>query len=406
MMEPWDGPAAMAFTDGLQIGATLDRNGLRPARYYVTKDDRIILSSEVGVLDIAPEEILYKDRLRPGRMLLVDTKEGRIISDEEVKALIAAENPYQEWLDEHLMDLNELPEAPELPDPKHDNVTQLQLAYGYTFEELRKVLEPMASTGMEATGSMGYDAPLAVLSDRPQRLYNYFKQMFAQVTNPPIDAIREEIVTSTATTIGPERNLLNPEPESCRQIRLDTPVLSNEDFAKIRHVRRPGFRSMTIPIFFTAAEGAEGLRKAMDLLFEAADRVIDKGHNILILSDRGVDAENAAIPALLAVAGLHHHLIRQGTRTKVSILLESAEPRDIHHYALLLGYGVSAVNPYLAFETLDDMIQQGLLRGISHEKAVKTTLKPQPKALLKYCPKWESRQFSPIGALKFLKRLA
>lgn len=387
MMEPWDGPAAMAFTDGLQIGATLDRNGLRPARYYVTKDDRIILSSEVGVLDIAPEEILYKDRLRPGRMLLVDTQEGRIISDEEVKAIIAAENPYQDWLDEHLMDLSELPEAPELPDPKHDNVTQLQLAYGYTFEELRKILEPMATTGMEATGSMGYDAPLAVLSDRPQRLYNYFKQMFAQVTNPPIDAIREEIVTSTATTIGPERNLLNPEPESCRQIRLDTPVLSNEDFAKIRHVRRPGFRSMTIPIFFTAAEGAERLRKAMDLLFEAADRVIDKGHNILILSDRGVDAENAAIPALLAVAGLHHHLIRQGTRTKVSILLESAEPRDIHHYALLLGYGVSAVNPYLAFETLDDMIQQGLLRGISHEKAVKNYIKAATKGVTKVLSK-------------------
>lgn len=387
MMEPWDGPAAMAFTDGLQIGATLDRNGLRPARYYVTKDDRIILSSEVGVLDIAPEEILYKDRLRPGRMLLVDTQEGRIIADEEVKAIIAAENPYQDWLDEHLMDLSELPEAPELPDPKHDNVTQLQLAYGYTFEELRKILEPMATTGMEATGSMGYDAPLAVLSDRPQRLYNYFKQMFAQVTNPPIDAIREEIVTSTATTIGPERNLLNPEPESCRQIRLDTPVLSNEDFAKIRHVRRPGFRSMTIPIFFTAAEGAEGLRKAMDLLFEAADRVIDKGHNILILSDRGVDAENAAIPALLAVAGLHHHLIRQGTRTKVSIMLESAEPRDIHHYALLLGYGVSAVNPYLAFETLDDMIQQGLLRGISHEKAVKNYIKAATKGVTKVLSK-------------------
>ncbi|MEN1989916.1 glutamate synthase large subunit [Paenibacillus hubeiensis] len=387
LMEPWDGPAAMGITDGVQICATLDRNGLRPARYYVTKDDRIILSSEVGVLDIAPEDILYKDRLRPGRMLIVDTQEGRIISDEEAKAKIAAENPYQAWLDEHLVDLKELPEAPELPEPKHDNVTQLQLAYGYSFEELRKILEPMASTGMEATGSMGYDAPLAVLSDRPQRLYNYFKQMFAQVTNPPIDAIREEIVTSTATTIGPERNLLNPEPESCRQIRLETPVLSNEDFAKIRHVRRPGFRSMTIPIFFAAKEGAEGLRKAMDLLFEAADRVIDKGHNILILSDRGVDAENAAIPALLAVAGLHHHLIRQGTRTKVSILLESGEPRDIHHYALLLGYGVSAVNPYLAFETLDDMIRQGMLRGISHEKAVKNYIKAATKGVIKILSK-------------------
>lgn len=387
LMEPWDGPAAMAFTDGVQIGAILDRNGLRPARYYVTKDDRIVLSSEVGVLDIAPEDILYKDRLRPGRMLLVDTREGRIISDSEVKAQIASEEPYQEWLNEHLVDLHELPDAPELPEPKHDNINQLQLAFGYTFEELRKVIEPMASTGMEATGSMGYDAPLAILSDRPQRLYNYFKQMFAQVTNPPIDAIREEIVTSTLTTIGSERNLLIPEPESARQIRLATPILSNEEFAKIRHIRRPGFRSMTIPIFFPAKEGAEGLKKAMDVLFEAADRVIEKGHNILILSDRGMDAENAAIPALLAVSGLHHHLIRQGTRTKVSILLESGEPREVHHYAVLLGYGVSAVNPYLAFETLDDMIQQGMLRGISHDKAVKNYIKAATKGVVKILSK-------------------
>ncbi|AHV95922.1 glutamate synthase large subunit [Paenibacillus sabinae] len=387
LMEPWDGPAAMGFTDGVQIGAILDRNGLRPSRYYVTKDDLIILSSEAGVLDIAPENVLYKDRLRPGRMLLVDTKEGRIISDEEVKAAIASERPYREWLDEHLIGLSELPDAPELPNPKHDNVQQLQQSFGYTFEDLRKVLEPMASSGAEAVGSMGYDAPLAVLSDRPQRLYNYFKQMFAQVTNPPIDAIREELVTSTTTTIGPERNLLNPEPESCRQIALDTPILSNEDFAKIRHVRRAGFKSMTIPILFPAELGAEGLRTALDRLSEAADRVIDKGHNILILSDRGVDRENAAIPALLAVSSLHHHLIRQGTRTKVTILLESGEPREVHHYALLLGYGVSAVNPYLAFESLDDMIAQGLLRGVSHEKAVKNYIKAATKSVVKILSK-------------------
>ncbi|MDT3427169.1 glutamate synthase domain-containing protein 2/glutamate synthase domain-containing protein 1/glutamate synthase domain-containing protein 3 [Paenibacillus forsythiae] len=387
LMEPWDGPAAMGFTDGVQIGAILDRNGLRPSRYYVTKDDLIILSSEAGVLDIPPENVLYKDRLRPGRMLLVDTQEGRIISDEEVKAAIASEHPYQEWLDEHLISLSELPEAPELPNPKHDNVQQLQQAFGYTFEDLRKVLEPMASSGAEAVGSMGYDAPLAVLSDRPQRLYNYFKQMFAQVTNPPIDAIREELVTSTTTTIGPERNLLKPEPESCRQIALDTPILSNEDFAKIRHVRRAGFKSMTIPTLFPAGLGAEGLRIALDRLNEAADRVIEKGHNILILSDRGVDRENAAIPALLAVSSLHHHLIRQGTRTKVTILLESGEPREVHHYALLLGYGVSAVNPYLAFESLDDMISQGLLRGVSHEKAVKNYIKAATKSVIKILSK-------------------
>ncbi|WP_238652801.1 glutamate synthase large subunit [Paenibacillus piscarius] len=387
LMEPWDGPAAMGFTDGVQIGAILDRNGLRPARYYVTKDDLIILSSEAGVLDIPAEDVLYKDRLRPGRMLLVDTKQGRIISDEEVKAEIASQQPYQEWLDEHLIGLDELPDAPELPNPKHDNVQQLQQSFGYTFEDLRKVLEPMASTGAEAVGSMGYDSPLAVLSDRPQRLYNYFKQMFAQVTNPPIDAIREELVTSTATTIGPERNLLKAEPESCRQISLASPILSNEDFAKLRHVRRAGFKSMSIPILFPAELGAEGLRIALERMNEAADRVMGKGHNILILSDRGVDRENAAIPALLAVSSLHHHLIRSGTRTKVSILLESGEPREVHHYALLLGYGVSAVNPYLAFESLDDMIAQGLLRGISHEKAVKNYIKAATKSVVKILSK-------------------
>ncbi|MCA1295666.1 glutamate synthase large subunit [Paenibacillus sp. alder61] len=383
LMEPWDGPAAMGFTDGVQIGAILDRNGLRPSRYYVTKNDLIVLSSEVGVLDIPVEEVLYKDRLRPGRMLLVDTKEGRIISDEEVKASIAKENPYRVWLDEHMVLLEDLPEAPETPADRHENITLRQMAFGYSFEDLRKVFEPMALTGAEGIVSMGYDAPLAVLSDRPQRLYNYFKQMFAQVTNPPIDAIREELVTSTATMIGPERNLLKPEPESCRQIRLETPILSNEEFAKLRHIRRPGFKAMTIPILFPADQGAEGLRQALDTLCEAADRVIAKGHNILILSDRGVDAENAAIPALLAVSSLHHHLIRQETRTKVSILLESGEPREVHHFALLLGYGVNAVNPYLAFETLDDMISQGLLQGISHYKAVGNFIKAATKGVIK-----------------------
>ncbi|WP_314590527.1 glutamate synthase large subunit [Paenibacillus terrigena] len=387
LMEPWDGPAAMAFTDGVQIGAILDRNGLRPARYVVTKDDMIVLASEAGVLELDQEQILYKERLRPGRMLLVDTAQGRIISDEEVKAQIAAEHPYQEWLDEHLVALEDLPDAKEMPEPDRVAVHRRQLAFGYSYEELRKVLEPMATTGQEAIGSMGYDAPLAVLSDRPQRLYNYFKQMFAQVTNPPIDAIREEIVTATGTTIGPERNLLNPEPESCRQIHLSTPVLSNEEFAKLRHLHRPGFKSITIPMFFLANEGSNGLRDALQVMCEAADRVIAKGHNIIILSDRGIDAENAAIPALLAVSTLHHHLIRQGTRTKVSILLESGEPREVHHFALLLGYGVSAVNPYLAFETLDDMIRQGLLRGVTHEKAVKNFIKAATKGVVKILSK-------------------
>ncbi|MUT67741.1 glutamate synthase large subunit [Paenibacillus sp. NEAU-GSW1] len=387
LMEPWDGPAAMAITDGTKICAYLDRNGLRPARYYVTKDDHIILGSEAGTVELPPEEILYKDRLKPGKMLVVDTEEGRIIPDEEVKAQVAAEHPYREWLNEHLVGLDDLPDAPELPEPDHATVQQRQQAFGYTFEDLRKVLEPMASSGQEPISSMGYDAPLAILSERPQRLYNYFKQLFAQVTNPPIDAIREEIITAVETTIGPERNLLKPEPESARHIKLDTFILSNEQFAKLRHVRRPGFKSITLPIFFNASEGEEGLRSAMDLMCEAADRVIEKGHNILILSDRGVDKENAAIPALLAVSGLHHHLIRQGTRTKVAILLESGDPREVHHYALLLGYGVNAVNPYLAFETLDDMIRQGLLRNIKHEKAVKNYIKAATKGVTKVLSK-------------------
>lgn len=383
LMEPWDGPAAMGFTDGVQIGAILDRNGLRPSRYYVTKDDLIVLSSEVGVLDIPAEDVLYKDRLRPGRMLLVDTKEGRIISDEEVKASIAKENPYGEWLKEHLVTLEDLPAAPELPEEKHENMTRQQMAFGYTFEDLRKVIEPMALTGAERIASMGYDAPLAVLSEQPQRLYNYFKQMFAQVTNPPIDAIREELVTSTATMIGPERNLLNPEPESCRHIRLESPILSNEDFAKLRHIRRPGFKAITIPTLFPAHDGEAGLKQALDTMCEAADRVIAEGHNILILSDRDVDADHAAIPALLAVSCLHHHLIRQETRTKVSILLESGEPRDVHHFALLLGYGVNAVNPYLAFESMKDMINEGIIQGITHEKAIYNFIKASTKGVIK-----------------------
>lgn len=387
LMEPWDGPAAMGFTDGVQIGAVLDRNGLRPARYCVTKDDIIIMASEAGVIEIPQEEIVLKDRLRPGRMLMVDTKEGRIIADEELKKAIVSEHPYREWLSEHLIDLEELPEALELPELDHATVQQRQQAFGYSFEDVRKIIEPMAAAGVEPLASMGYDAPLAVLSDRPQRLFNYFKQLFAQVTNPPIDAIREEIVTSTYTTVGPERNLLNPEPESCRHIRLVSPILSNEDFAKLRHVHRPGFKSITLPIYFPASEGEAGLKQALDDLCAAVDRVMKHGHNILILSDRGIDADNAAIPSLLAVSTVHHHLIRQGTRTKVSILLESGEPREVHHFALLIGYGVSAVNPYLAFETLDDLIRQGMMRNISHEKAVKNYLKAANKGVVKVLSK-------------------
>lgn len=387
LMEPWDGPAAMAFTDGSVVGAVLDRNGLRPSRYYVTKDDLVIMASEVGVLDIPPEQIVCKERLHPGRMLLIDTVEGRIINDEELKYKIAAGQPYGDWLKEHMTSLEELPEAPHIPEPDHDTVVQREKAFGYTFEELRMLIMPMAKDGVESIGAMGTDTPLAVLSDKPQILYNYFKQLFAQVTNPPIDALREEIVIGTETFIGSEGDLLNPAPGSCRQIKLKSPILDNGELAKLTHIMRDGFKTAVLPILFNPTEDGAGLEKAMDELFDAADEAIKKGVNILVLSDRGINSENAAIPALLAVSGLHHHLIRNGTRTRMSIVLESGEPREIHHFALLIGYGASAVNPYLAFEAIDDMIRQGLLTDIKDEYAVKKYIKSASKGVIKVLSK-------------------
>ncbi|MCL6610115.1 MAG: glutamate synthase large subunit [Peptococcaceae bacterium] len=387
LMEPWDGPAAIAFTDGKIVGAVLDRNGLRPSRYYVTRDGLIVLASEVGVLDIPPENVLIKDRLRPGRMLLVDTVEGRIVSDEELKHRIATDRPYRRWLDEHLVRLEDLPPVPGVPENGRETLTLRQSVFGYTFEDLTKILEPMARNGVEPVGSMGNDASLAVLSERPQLLYNYFKQLFAQVTNPPIDAIREEIIVSWETSIGPEKNLIRPGPDSCRQITLRTPILSNEELAKIRHIDREGFKSATLPILFNAAEGSRGLEKALEDLFGEADRAIAGGSNLLILSDRGVCAEKAAIPALLAVSGLHHHLIREGTRTRVGILLESGEPREVHHFAVLIGYGASAVNPYLAFESIEGMIGSGMITGLTYEKAVRNYIKAATKGVVKVMSK-------------------
>ncbi|MDQ2799363.1 MAG: glutamate synthase large subunit, partial [Armatimonadota bacterium] len=387
LMEPWDGPASIGFTDGIQIGAVLDRNGLRPSRYYVTKDDLVIMASEVGVLDIAPDRILAKGRLQPGRMFLVDTAQGRIIADEEIKETIAREKPYQEWLDQHLVKMSELPTPTNVPTTTHETVLQRQQAFGYTFEDLRILMAPMARQGMEAIGSMGTDTPLAVLSDKPQSLFNYFQQLFAQVTNPPIDCIREEIVTSAAMTIGSEGNMLHPGPENCNLISLDSPILTNEDLAKLRQISRPGFQSVTLPILFRAAGEAEALKTAMDSLFEQADQAIAAGKNILILSDRDIDPENAPIPSLLAVAGLHHHLIRQGTRTRIGLVLESGEPREVHHFSLLVGYGVAAINPYLAFETIDDAIRQDVLRGITPYDAKKNYVKAAVKGIVKVISK-------------------
>jgi glutamate synthase (ferredoxin) len=388
LMEPWDGPASIAFTDGRQIGAILDRNGLRPSRYYVTKDDLVIMASEAGVLDIPPERILQKGRLQPGRMFLVDTEQGRIIDDAEIKAKISSERPYRKWLDEYLVHLEDLPEAPFVPSPDHETLLQRQIAFGYTHEDERIILTPMARDGVEATGSMGNDASLAVLSNKPRLLSDYFKQLFAQVTNPPIDCIREEIITSAETRLGSEGNLLHPGPSACRRVELKWPVLTNEEFAKIRRMELPGLKVGTLPILFRVTRGELGLSKSMEELCVMARRMIEEDEaNVIILSDRGVNREFAPIPALLAIAGLHHYLIREGLRTRASIILETGEAREVHHFALLIGYGCSAVNPYVAFETIDDMIREDLLPNLEPKAAFKNFVKAASKGVVKVMSK-------------------
>lgn len=359
LMEPWDGPAALVFTNGTQIGACLDRNGLRPARYYVTKSGMIVLGSEVGALDIFADDIEYKDRLAPGKILLVDLEKGTIIPDDEVKLQIASEQPYREWL-ANMKNLDDVPEAKEQP-PAHlgEELLKQQLAFGYTREELNKIIKPLVIEGKDPVGSMGYDSPLAVLSKKPQLLYNYFKQLFAQVTNPPIDAIREKIITMADTTLGAEGNLVKPDAASCQHIRLKTPILTNRELEKLRQQRLDGFKTVTFSTLFDVNENEKSMEQALDTLFEKADKAVSEGTTLLILSDRGVTAEKAAVPALLAVSGLHHHLIRQGTRTKVSILIESGEPREVHHFATLLGYGAEAINPYLAYDSIRELIDKG-----------------------------------------------
>ncbi len=406
LMEPWDGPASIAFTDGRKIGAVLDRNGLRPSRYYVTKDDLVIMASEVGVLDIPAERVLQKGRLQPGRMFLIDTEEGRIVADEELKQKISSEQPYRQWLDRNLVRLADVPDPGVLAGPAHQTVLQRQVAFGYTFEDLRILMLPMARDGAEAVGSMGTDTPLAVLSNRPQLLFNYFKQLFAQVTNPPVDCIREEIIMSTETAIGSERNLLQPAPEHARLIELKSPILTNEEFAKLKHLDLPGFKSITLPILFKAADGPAGLEKAMDQLCAKVSRAIAEGFNVVVLSDRAISAQWAPIPSLLAVGGVHHHLIREGTRTRVGLMLESGEPREVHHFSLLISYGCGAINPYLAFETLDDMLRQGLLEGMDHKTACKNYLKAAMKGVVKVISKmgistiqsyWGAQIFEALG---------
>lgn len=387
LMEPWDGPAGIVFTDGDVMGAVLDRNGLRPARYYVTKDDMLILASEVGTIDILPENVEIKERLRPGRMLLVDTIKGELIDDETLKMQYANEKPYGEWLS-NLVRLNEV-EAADLEEKEYSDVERvlLQKSFGYVYEDLATNITPMATNGEEPLAAMGIDTPIAVLSDRPQPLYNYFKQLFAQVTNPPIDAIREEIVTATEVYLGSEGNLLSPGPENCKQIKLDSPILSNEEFAKLKSLDGKGFKFKTLPIVYKVKDGGKGLEEALENLFNEADKAFAEGHNIFVLSDRSVNEENAAIPALLAVSGLHHHFIRTENRAAVSIVLESGEPREIHHFATLLGFGVTAVNPYLAYETIKELIEKGMITGVDYKTAVYNFKKASVKGIVKILSK-------------------
>jgi glutamate synthase (NADPH/NADH) large chain len=383
LMEPWDGPAAIAFTDGVRVGAVLDRNGLRPARYYVTKDDLVVMASEVGVVDIPADRVLKKGRLQPGRMLLIDTRAGRIIDDDELKHDLASQHPYRRWLDENLITLESLPSRLPATSNAPISLTTQQQVFGFTEEELRVLIGPMAQSGNEPVGSMGTDTPLAVLSERPQLLYNYFKQLFAQVTNPPVDAIREELIMSTDTTVGPEANMLEPSPECARQIRLASPILTNSELDKLKHLRDDGyagFRSVTLPMLFAVRKGRRGLELALEELCHSASQALTEGFGVIVLSDRGVTRKMAPVPALLAVSAIHHHLLREGTRTQVGFVIESGEPREVHHFALLLGYGAAAVNPYLVFETLEKS-------AADTDKAIRNYVKAINKGIVKVISK-------------------
>ncbi|KQS64896.1 glutamate synthase [Modestobacter sp. Leaf380] len=390
VMEPWDGPACVAFTDGTQIGAVLDRNGLRPGRWWRTKDDVVVLASEVGVLDIPAADVVAKGRLQPGRMFLLDTAQGRIIADDEVKGALAAEHPYDDWLHAGLIHLPSLPER-RRSRPSHESVVRRQLLFGYTEEQLRVLLQPMAASGAEPIGSMGTDTPVAALSDRSRLLYDYFGQLFAQVTNPPLDAIREELVTSLGRTFGPEQNLLEPTPASCRQVVLPFPVIDNDELAKILHIDDdgdlPGFAAVRITGHFDVTGGGAALEKAVADLQVKVSKAIAAGARVIVLSDRDCDEKRAPIPSLLMTAAVHHHLVRERTRMEVGLVVESGDCREVHHVALLLGYGAAAVNPYLAFESVEDLIRDGLLTGVQPAQAVRNVVKAMGKGVLKVMSK-------------------
>ncbi|MCB8816907.1 glutamate synthase large subunit [Desulfosporosinus shakirovi] len=387
LMEPWDGPAAMGFTDGVIIGGVLDRNGLRPSRYYVTKDDKVVLASEVGVIEIKPENVKYKGRLEPGKMLLIDTQAQRIISDDEVKQSVSMEHPYEEWNNRHIVKLSNLSVEKAKEEKIREDLIKQQKAFGYTFEDITMTIQPMATQGVDPIGAMGMDSPLAVLSEKPQMLYLYFKQLFAQVTNPPIDGIREEIVTSSSMLLGDTGNLLEPDQRNSASLSLEHPILTNEQLETIKQLNNGRLKAATLSILYKVSEGVKSMERALDRVFREADKAISEGANIIILSDRGVDEKLAAIPALLASSGLHHHLIRREIRTNLGIVLESGEPREVHHFCTLIGYGVTAINPYLAYETIQDLAEKGILDGMSYAEAKKNFIKASVKGVLKVLTK-------------------
>jgi len=392
MMEPWDGPASVAFTDGEVIGAVLDRNGLRPSRYWVTDDDLVVMASEVGVIDVDPSKVIAKGRLQPGKMFLIDTNQGRIVSDDEIKSELAALHPYADWLRDGMIDLPDLPEREHVVF-SHDSVLRRQQMFGYTHEELKILITPMAGKGMEALGSMGTDTPIAVLSERPRLLFDYFTQLFAQVTNPPLDAIREEVVTAVASSVGPEANLLAPGPESCRQLALPFPIIDNDELAKIIHIDDDGdhplLRAQVISGLYRVAEGGSGLGAALDRICDEASTAIDEGARIIVLSDRNADTVDAPIPSLLLTAAVHHHLVRTKQRTMAGLIVEAGDAREVHHMALLIGYGAGAINPYLAFESIEDLIAEDMhgLGGMDPRVAVKNYIKACGKGVLKVMSK-------------------
>ncbi|MFZ4668447.1 MAG: glutamate synthase large subunit [Microthrixaceae bacterium] len=388
LMEPWDGPASVTFTDGTVVGAVLDRNGLRPSRYWVCDDGLVVMASEVGTLDIDPARVVQRGRLRPGRMFLIDTSQGRIIDDVEIKEQLAASNPYGAWLEEYVVRLEDLPQVQHIHEPSTDVVREQQ-TFGYTHEELKLLVQPMAMNGAEAIGSMGTDTPIAVLSDRSRLLYDYFQQLFAQVTNPPLDGIREELVTSLLTFAGPESNLLDPGPGSCHLLELPHPVLDNETLDRILHVEEadPHFRAQTVRCLFPAFSGGDGLRRALERIRREVSEAIADGANMIVLSDWGSTEELAPVPMLLATAAVHHHLIREKTRTQVGLIVETGDAREVHHFCLLLGFGASAINPYLAFDSIEQLQVAGTLGDLSYEDAVRNYIKAAGKGVLKVMSK-------------------